>query len=195
MSHFQARRNFPTVAGVRRGSASSCRIVLSLTGRLGRDCPHRRFGVAYGRRRHRLDRVHRASPSSGVGHQRRPFITKRPRTSVWIGKPFTRRPFQGEIFERDCIAASSIVWPWPRSTMAMSASAPGVSVPCADRAPDRCRVKGAHSYIVADRHAAGDSPRSASAAFASPRPGSRSRRSRCRCGSFLPAHAARDRWR
>ena len=39
----------------------------------------------------------------------RSFMTKRPRTRVWSGRPLTRRPFQGEIFERDWSAASSIV--------------------------------------------------------------------------------------
>ena len=29
------------------------------------------------------------------------FITKRPRTSVWIGRPLTRRPWNGVIFESD----------------------------------------------------------------------------------------------
>ena len=38
----------------------------------------------------------------------RSFITKRPRTSVWIGRPFTRRPWNGVIRDSDCSLASSI---------------------------------------------------------------------------------------
>ena len=56
-------------------------------------------------------------------------ITKRPRTMVWTGRPFTLRPCQGEIFERDCILASSMVHSRVRSTSARSASAPGWIAP------------------------------------------------------------------
>ena len=35
----------------------------------------------------------------------RSFITKRPRTSVWIGSALALRPCQGEIFERDVAIA------------------------------------------------------------------------------------------
>ena len=56
-------------------------------------------------------------------------MTKRPRTSVWSGSPFTVRPCHGDIFARDWIFASSIVQARPRSTTVMSASAPGTITP------------------------------------------------------------------
>ena len=66
----------------------------------------------------------------------RSFMTKRPRTKVCSGRPLTRRPFHGEIFERDCSAASS------RSLRRGSDRRgryrhprPAGSRPCADRAP------------------------------------------------------------
>src|SRR5262249_24535977 len=64
---------------------------------------------------------------SGISCRSR--MTKRPRTRVWTGRPFTRRPFHGVIFARDWSLASSIVHSRARSTIAMSASAPGWMAP------------------------------------------------------------------
>src|SRR4029077_5351454 len=48
-------------------------------------------------------------PPRGSAAGRRARITKRPRTSVCTGSPFTRRPFHGVILEREASAASAIV--------------------------------------------------------------------------------------
>ena len=123
---FQFDEVSPGCAVLRRMRRRSCGVVLALHAPASSDGLHRGFGVAHGRRRHLPESCAPSGPSPCVsGTSVRSFMTKRPRTSVWIGRPLTLRPFHGEIFERDCSLASSMVWARARSTMAMSASAPG----------------------------------------------------------------------
>ncbi len=68
-------------------------------------------------------------------------ITKRPRTMVWIGRPFTLRPCHGEIFARDCdlgvvddpLARRGRRWRCRHRR-------PARSRPCADRGPRSWRA-------------------------------------------------------